>query len=258
MLKRKTDNSSSMLMFNTIFLGIGAGLVILAWFAQISEINFNSILEPENWSKSDRLLAATLAVLLAGLFHSLVIIYPNHVHNQKERRLAAEKANRLETMAMNDGLTGISNRAYFDAALVAYFEEFDKTAAAFGLFLMDLDNFKSINDTFGHSAGDMVLKKVAEQISILAREYDVIARVGGEEFAILAPYATGADLKSIGERYRKRIENMELNWEGKSLPITISVGIASNQKTDTANQIYLTADKRLYEAKDQGRNLVVS
>lgn len=245
-------------MFNTIFLGIGIGLVILAWFAQMEELNFSSVLQPEYWTKSDKLLAATLAVLLAGLFHFLVIIYPNHIHHQKERRLAAEKANRLETMAMNDGLTGISNRAYFDAALVAYFEEFNKTGAAFGLFLMDLDNFKKINDSHGHSAGDMALKKVSEQISILAREYDVIARVGGEEFAIIAPYATGADLQVIGERYRKRIENLELNWDGKTMPITISVGIASNQKAETANAIYQLADKRLYEAKDQGRNLVVS
>jgi two-component system cell cycle response regulator len=255
--KRKTDSSSGMLMFNTITLGVAAGLVALAWIIQVNSPGNNPFAQPGLWSRSDQLLAATVALLLGGFFHSIMIVYPDYIQREKERILADEKANRLENIAMSDALTGIHNRRYFDAALTAYLEEFSKTGASFGLFLIDIDHFKSVNDTHGHMIGDGVLREIAQAIANSARDHDVVARIGGEEFAVIAPYAQKADLVSIGERYRKSVEAKNIRIDDVVINPTISIGIESNANMATSRDIFRSADKKLYEAKQAGRNRVV-
>jgi len=258
LIKRKTDSSSGMLMFNTITLGVAAGLVALAWIVQVNTMGAtNPFSQPNLWSRSDQLLAATVALLLGGFFHSIMIVYPDYEQRENERKLADEKAKRLENIAMSDALTGIHNRRYFDAALTAYLEEFGKTGASFGLFLIDIDHFKNFNDEHGHMIGGGVLREIAQTIASTAREHDVVARVGGEEFAVIAPYAQKQDLTSIGERYRKSVAAMEIKINDVIIKPTISIGIESNEGIETGEEIYSSADKKLYDAKQAGRNCVV-
>lgn len=257
MNKRKTDQSPNMLMFNTVLFGVGTGLVIYAWILQINAAQLGHFFEPGVWTSSEKLLFATIAILLAGFFHSLTVLYPALVSDQKERERAAARASQLENLAMKDPLTGIYNRRYFDEALAAYLAEFSKTKAQFGLLLLDIDFFKAINDEHGHDAGDVVLQEVALAISGLAREHDIVARIGGEEFAVIAPYALKEDLEAIGERYRSTIEKLKLDTGSAKLKLTISVGMASSADALTPADLYKAADKRLYEAKRGGRNRVV-
>jgi diguanylate cyclase (GGDEF)-like protein len=244
-------------MFNTITLGVAAGLVALAWIVQVNSMGNNPFSYPAFWSRSDQLLAATVALLLGGFFHSVMIVYPDYIQREKERKLADEKAKRLENIAMSDALTGIHNRRYFDAALSAYLEEFAKTGASFGLFLIDIDHFKMINDTHGHMIGDGVLRQIAQTIARTAREHDVVARIGGEEFAVIAPYALRDDLKSIGERYRRSVEGITIKVGDTTIQPTISIGIESNKDMETVQDLYHRADRKLYQAKQEGRNRTV-
>lgn len=246
-----------MLMFNTVLFGVGTGMVIYAWLLQINASQLNHFFEPGIWTDSEKLLFATIAILLAGFFHSITVLYPAIRSREVERVKAANRASELENLAHMDALTGIYNRRFFDRALAAYLEEFAKTRAQFGLFLFDIDFFKTINDEHGHVTGDYVLKEVARSINELAREYDIVARIGGEEFAVIAPYASGKDLEAIGERYRTTIEKLALDLDGTELRTTISVGIASSANAKSAQSLFKAADTNLYQAKRTGRNRVV-
>lgn len=244
-------------MFNTVLFGTGAGLVIYAWILQIQAAQLSDIYSPEIWTNSERLFIATITILLAGFFHSLTVLYPAIKSTEIETKLANARASRLENLAMYDGLTEIHNRRFFDEALVAYLEEFKKTRAQFGLLLVDIDFFKSINDEHGHDAGDTVLKEIAKCISGLAREHDIVARIGGEEFAIIAPFANKGDLESIGQRYRNAIEKLTLKVDNAKLRVTVSIGASSNKDASTAAEMFKAADRNLYEAKRGGRNRVM-
>lgn len=164
----------------------------------------------------------------------------------------------LYESAVRDGLTGLYNKRYFQDALRQEFAISVRHQAPLALILFDLDHFKSINDTYGHPAGDYVLKKVAERISATVRTEDVFARWGGEEFAILVRQATEEQALRLAERCRAAINGTDFVFAGTPLRVTISLGVADLAHGDyaRADDLVANADRYLYRAKHGGRNRV--
>ena len=129
--------------------------------------------------------------------------------------------------------------------------------------MLDVDYFKKVNDTYGHAAGDCVLKAVSEIIKTEIREYDIACRYGGEEFFIILPQTNIKEASLVAQRLRKIIEEskMDIKEAGledvKYLKVTISVGVCAYESTMSANEVAHKADKALYEAKETGRNRVI-
>ena len=157
-----------------------------------------------------------------------------------------------------DGLTGIANRGALQAKAPELFKRSDLLGVTYTLMLFDIDRFKSVNDTYGHPAGDYVIKEIAAVIrDKLIRGNDFFARAGGEEFALLLLGSPPKQAEEIGERIRATIEGHEFKFENKVIPITISIGIAFKNERDAGWEfIYERADKALYHSKNSGRNRV--
>jgi diguanylate cyclase (GGDEF)-like protein len=163
----------------------------------------------------------------------------------------------MEQLAITDGLTGLFNHRYFQDAFDRELERASRQKQNLSLLLLDIDHFKGLNDTFGHPAGDFVLKNLSAILRGGARKIDILARYGGEEFAALLP---GIDLKNArktAERWRKAIQRATIKWEKKSFAITVSIGIASYPQDGEEKKLLIDkSDKALYYSKDQGRNQV--
>ena len=178
-----------------------------------------------------------------------------HLENQS---LVGQKEE-LMRRATTDALTGVGNRAAFDARMSLELERAARSGAPFGLLMIDIDRFKDLNDTYGHQAGDRMLQAVAELFEHNVRRVDYVARYGGEEFAIIAPDSTCEGLAYLGERMRQMVEQLIVRWDSKSLGVTISVGAAlftDIRDTDDATRVIRAADAKLYAAKCNGRNRV--
>lgn len=166
--------------------------------------------------------------------------------------------------ATMDALTGLNNRRQFEIRLNQEFATAKRKNKKLCCMMTDIDYFKKINDTYGHIAGDIVLKKVASIIESQLREYDTASRYGGEEFCILLPYTTIEEAKFVAQRLRKKVESEKIDIsqaysEQKEVQVTISIGVSEfNEHTIlTPKDLYKKADEALYQAKEQGRNRVV-
>lgn len=163
---------------------------------------------------------------------------------------------RMHKMAILDGLTQVHNRMYFQEA---FEEELNKAKGKYPLSIAigDIDNFKRINDTYGHIAGDKVLKAITSMLKDHLRQGDIIARYGGEEFVIILPGVDMNQAYNIVERLRGRVEMLTVSEEGHDISVTISFGIASYPECGwTTRELLRQADKALYQAKEHGKNQV--
>jgi len=206
------------------------------------------------------MLLYAFAILAAALMCVLGIIFPMLRRVRHERSQMNDLAVSYEKQATTDALTGLSNRRYFEQALRDYLRQYGDLGKPIGLLVFDLDRFKQINDTHGHDAGDQVLKQVAGWLKAITRESDVVARIGGEEFAVIAPNARHAEILVIAERYRETIGSVKVDLDnGVVLRPTISVGAATSADgvTDPA-ELFKIADEKLYQAKRAGRNRVAA
>lgn len=167
---------------------------------------------------------------------------------------ASETYDRL----LKDNLTGIYNKATFSNKAQEFFKKAKLLGLNLGLITFDLDHFKEINDIYGHSTGDDILKKTAGCISEgIIREKDIFARTGGEEFCILLLGSNAEQSKEVAERVRATIESIRHEFENQSVRISVSVGVSVNLEEDESwLSIFKRADKALYEAKRSGRNQV--
>ncbi|MFZ2163659.1 MAG: diguanylate cyclase [Sideroxyarcus sp.] len=170
-----------------------------------------------------------------------------------------ELAKRLEHEARTDCLTGLSNRRHFLELASQELARVRRYRSPLTLAMLDVDHFKTINDTHGHEVGDRVLKELAETCRRTLRETDVVGRIGGEEFAILFPQTASGQAYEIAERLRIAISAAEIPVEhGQPVHFSVSLGITSFTESDTGIDMLLSrADKALYEAKHNGRNRVV-
>lgn len=159
----------------------------------------------------------------------------------------------LRCLSITDCLTGAYNRRYFIHVLEQEIERARRTGQPFSLVMVDLDHFKSVNDRFGHAAGDLVLKSLVDMIKQRIRKIDCLARWGGEEFVILLPHTPVDKAAGLAEELRQRLSRMHIPGLGY---VTASFGVAGYCPGDTVDTILKRADDRLYEAKAAGRNRV--
>jgi len=156
-----------------------------------------------------------------------------------------------------DGLTQIFNRRYFEDTLDREISRCNRYGRGLSLLLFDIDHFKKINDTYGHLAGDYVLKQIASAVKTRIRREDIFARYGGEEFAVLLPELDHKQAATVGEKTRKLIEKHAFKFDGQEMQVTISIGVATlTEGQRDGSEMIKVADGKLYEAKQGGRNRV--
>jgi len=164
-------------------------------------------------------------------------------------------------MAITDQLTGLHNRRYMSRHLDTLVDNAKRNGKALAFVIMDIDFFKSVNDTHGHDIGDEVLKEFAGRIAANVRGIDLACRFGGEEFVVVMPDTDVEFAYSVSERLRKSIETtpFKISRAPGALNLTISIGIAGSEgESDTAQALLHRADQALYRAKRSGRNKVVA
>lgn len=159
----------------------------------------------------------------------------------------------MEELVNKDSLTDIYNRRYFEA----FAEEAFVNGKHCTILLVDIDDFKSINDRYGHQAGDFVMKELAKLIKSQLRESDVVARIGGDEFAIICMNLGSEYGKEIAERIRYKIENTKFSFLSEEIYLTVSLGCVSNKDTKfSLDEFMRNADNALYKSKGNGKNTV--
>jgi diguanylate cyclase (GGDEF)-like protein len=193
--------------------------------------------------------------LLSYLADSVWTIVENERTEEQIRQLNAQ----LERLAMTDELTGLANRrAFFQRGLQEVMMA-RRYQTALSLVMLDIDHFKAINDTYGHHLGDKVLQFVAETMQRIIREVDKLARLGGEEFAILLPNTGLIEATRLAERLRAACAIETPVIEGQRIPVTISLGVADyTAESKDIDDLLKKADAAMYRAKNQGRNQVVA
>ncbi len=157
-----------------------------------------------------------------------------------------------------DKLTSLFNRKYISEVLEVEFKRAKALHSSISVVLFDIDNFKKINDTYGHDAGDQVLTALGAQVKASGlRERDLAGRYGGEEFIVVLTNSSTEQAAEVAERIRKKIEAHEFIYDGTRIPVTVSLGVASIKKDfHLGADIYKEADKALYESKKTGKNKV--
>jgi two-component system cell cycle response regulator len=175
-------------------------------------------------------------------------------------------AGQLETLyhinitnaAHMDKLTGLYNRKYISEVLDVEFKRAKALHSNFSIVVFDIDNFKKINDTYGHDGGDYVLTTLGQQVKASGlRERDLAGRYGGEEFLVVLANSDSVQAAEVAERIRAKLEAFEFLYDGKKIPVTVSLGVCSIKKDfHDAQDLYKAADKALYESKRTGKNRV--
>ena len=160
---------------------------------------------------------------------------------------------------MKDGLTGVFNRHYFDIHIKQITQKANDSKGPLCMLMCDIDDFKLVNDTYGHQAGDIIIKTIASTLKDMLRVTDLVARYGGEEFTVFLNNATIDQAVSIAESIRKQVESISFEIETNEEPIkkTISIGVTSYKTGESINDFIERADKALYRAKETGKNKVV-
>ena len=171
-----------------------------------------------------------------------------------------EKNRELEQLSISDGLTGLFNHRHMHELLQEEFERSGRTGEPLSVIMFDLDRFKQVNDTYGHQAGDAVLKELADILRETAREIDKLGRYGGEEFMVILPGSDAEAGRTFAERVRENVEKQQFDIHADhALHMTISAGVATYPADDADGPRRLVhyADQALYSAKNNGRNRVV-
>lgn len=165
-----------------------------------------------------------------------------------------QRIKELERMALLDPLTQLANRGYLERALQTRFEEFQRYGVPFGVLFLDIDHFKTFNDTYGHAFGDDVLAAVSRTIAANTRPFDLFGRWGGEEFLGIVRHVQLPELIVLGERLRALIHETYLVRSDGNLQVSVSIGAAAVQEGDTPNSLVERADRLMYKSKKEGRN----
>jgi len=234
-----------------IMLGQRAGFAVTVLTIGIF-IVANAML-PEQAAYSANALATAIVSLiyLALFFHFYVDRSMSYYTRMRE------SMHKIHHMAMHDALTGVFNaRAYYDVC-DKHIADAKISHQPFSVLFVDLDHFKSVNDTYGHDAGDIVLKSVARCLLETIRKVDALGRIGGEEFSIFLPDTQPEQALQLAQTLRAKIEGLMPNIGTQSLRVTASIGVAHNRGHEQSmHEIQKEADQAMYQAKTMGRNRV--
>ena len=166
----------------------------------------------------------------------------------------ARMYNQMEELATKDGLTKLYNHSHFQEILAKEIEKAKRYERDLSLLMMDIDNFKDFNDTYGHQVGDEVLKKLARLLKDEVRESDTVARYGGEEFAVILPETDLNGAVEMGHRLNQAIRSMVIKYEDLKLTFTVSIGASSYHQGKSQKELINDSDEALYQAKDSGKD----
>jgi diguanylate cyclase (GGDEF)-like protein len=194
-------------------------------------------------------VAAGCIVLTVLLFRWL----PEAVRERNSVDLHAEQ---LKELAAIDGMTGLWHRQQFMTLADAEWRRSQRYGRLLSLVMFDIDNFKSINDRYGHAAGDEVIMRIAKVCTAGKRISDIVGRLGGEEFAILLPETSSSDAEVVAERLRYRVSQEIINIGATEISVTISLGVSSASQGSSCKELIGQSDLAMYEAKNSGRNRV--
>lgn len=186
--------------------------------------------------------------------HIAVVIFD--VTDIATSKLALQEANgELERLSRTDGLSQLFNRSFLEESIHRELQRSRRHNHPASLIMLDVDFFKRVNDTYGHVAGDDVIRYIGRQLRLNIRETDVAGRYGGEEFALVLPETTASDARIFAERLRKIIEDATMKFDDIEFKITISLGIAELTDAMSTGQDWISsADHALYQSKHNGRN----
>ena len=200
--------------------------------------------------------ATLLALAIAPPIYWLVL---NPIHKEYQKRLMAEgEAEEMSRVAITDPLTHIMNRRGITVGLLDAMAQAERYRTPLTIAMADIDHFKEINDTYGHEAGDRVLKDVASLLSDALRMPDKVGRYGGEEFLMVLPHTGLVPGRKIVDRIRASVSKWSFDLGTKKVRLTISIGVTQFKPGEDLEQLMAHADKALYDAKKGGRNIVVA
>jgi len=208
----------------------------------------------KNYSKSGEEYWLDLSILPLKNFQGTVTHFVAIERDVTEQKNIEQK---LEILSRTDPLTGLLNRRSFDEILINELSRFKRSKEAYSLLMFDIDHFKKINDTYGHSTGDIAIQNIAKSCQSILRSHDKVARIGGEEFCVLLPYTSKKVALNVAEKLRDIISKSLISTTSGDITMTISIGVSEADINDTEhNAILERADKKMYEAKETGRNRV--
>ncbi|ARD21002.1 GGDEF domain-containing protein [Shewanella japonica] len=195
-----------------------------------------------------------LASLTGNITHISIIIYD--VTDVAINKLQLKSANeQLEKLSQTDSLTQLFNRRHWQACFEKEYERYARYGESGSMIMIDIDNFKQINDKYGHPAGDKVIQSIAHILKQSLRETDFAGRYGGEEFAVVLTNTNADESKYFTERLRKKVETSQVVYKNQIIKVTISIGVnALSEQTKNSASWLAGADKALYQSKENGRN----
>jgi diguanylate cyclase (GGDEF)-like protein len=220
-------------------------------------------------SPSDELKSIIVPLVTTNRTYGYAGIYRGTFFDYKEesvfKRFCAHMATALEkitlfeeikSLSVSDGLTGLRNHLSIVSKLEVEVQRSERYGSPLSVIIFDIDNFKEVNDTYGHLAGDAVLVEVARMIRKGVRGIDSVGRYGGEEFLVILPETDGAAATVIGDRLREKVAETLFIHNGKTISVSVSGGVASYRDGRDAGKLIGLADENLYKAKNEGKNLV--
>ena len=232
--------SPKMLMYCSAMIAIGVGLYVLL----ITSIPIGYVF---------RMISVLLMAVLAayGMGYSSYLSNWDNCRSMVKSRI---RVSELDGLVYKDSLTTLFNRRYFDEQLTHHVEDYRQDISPFCVAILDIDYFKSVNDTYGHLVGDQVLKQLAQFLTKELRSSDILARYGGEEFIILMLNTNLEIARTVVDKLRENIAEFEFTIENITTRLTISIGVTSVQTGDDFDSLLGRADRALYQAKANGRN----
>ena len=214
-------------------------------------------LKEEKISGQRKLLYITIAAALIILLLKFIVLRISNRRKEANKELA-NLNEQLYELATKDDMTKLFNRRHFLELAHRELSQLQRTKSMGAVLMIDIDHFKNVNDNYGHAAGDKAIINVANILKDNLREYDIVGRVGGEEFAMFLPNSEIDIATQIAERIRDKVADLSTLFQQNSIKLTISVGLTAKQKNENSlDSMLQRADKALYQAKNSGRNTVV-
>ena len=234
----------------------GVSYIVFFFALGITQDNSQVLLSNRLNGIAASVMGWTLSVMLWRKFATITL---QQEQLEKANAELQTKQRELERLTRLDGLTGLFNRNTFVELTRQELDRAQRQGSETALLLLDLDHFKRVNDTWGHPAGDAVLRHVASIASRTVRSTDLVGRLGGEEFIVLLPATSLEAARKLAEKLRQRLEASPTPWEPSPLVVTASIGVSGCAAIEKRNfdALYTEADKALYLAKTRGRNRVM-